>query len=172
MVAKAKSSVEGQRVAVGYVRVSTEVQAREGQSLEAQEERLKQWAAVNGYAMLTVYRDEGLSGKRADNRPGLQAALSAVCANRGVLVTYSLSRLARSTRDAILIAERLEKAGAELASLSEKIDTTSASGRAFFKIMAVMAELEREQTSERTKLVLSHRKAKGLRSALRVRPGG
>jgi hypothetical protein len=108
MVAKAKSSVEGQRVAVGYVRVSTEVQAREGQSLEAQEERLKQWAAVNGYAMLTVYRDEGLSGKRADNRPGLQAALSAVCANRGVLVTYSLSRLARSTRDAILIAERLE----------------------------------------------------------------
>jgi site-specific DNA recombinase len=149
------------RTAVGYVRVSTAYQVEDGVSLDAQEERLRSWAAANGYDLVAVYRDEGVSGKRADNRPGLQRALSEACKSKGVLVTFSLSRLARSTRDAIDIAERLEKCGAELASLSERIDTTSASGRAFFRIMAVIAEFERDQTSERTKMALSHIRKSG-----------
>ena len=70
--------------------------------------------------------DAGISGKRADNRPGLIAALDSACQARGVLVVYSLSRLARSVRDTLDIAERLERAGADLVSLSEQIDTTSA----------------------------------------------
>lgn len=59
-----------------------------------------------------VYADEGVSGKRADNRPGLQAALAEACGAKGVLVAYDLRRLGRSTRDAIDIADRLRRAGA------------------------------------------------------------
>ena len=111
-----------------YLRVSTAGQVAEGVSLEAQEARARKWAEANGYIVAGVHCDAGISGKRAGNRPGLQSALTEVCRNKGALVVYSLSRLARSTKDAITIAERLEKAGADLVSLSEKIDTTSAAG--------------------------------------------
>jgi DNA invertase Pin-like site-specific DNA recombinase len=107
--------------------------------------------------------DAGISGKRSDNRPALQAALDDVCRLRGVLVVYSLSRLARSTRDTLAIAERLEKAGADLVSLSEKIDTTSAAGKMIFRLLAVLAEFERDVISERTTGAMRHKKSKGER---------
>src|SRR4051812_9422716 len=116
-------------IAVGYCRVSTEDQAVEGVSLEAQAARIRAWCAANGVELAGSYTDAGLSGKRADNRVALQMALEVVCQARGVLVVYSLSRLARSTRDTLAIADRLERAGADLVSLSEKIDTTSAAGK-------------------------------------------
>jgi DNA invertase Pin-like site-specific DNA recombinase len=152
-----------QLTAIGYVRVSTEGQATEGVSLEAQQAKISAWCEANGYTLAAVHVDAGLSGSRADNRPQLQAALDAVCRSGGVLVVYSLSRLARSTADTLAISERLERAGADLASLSERIDTTSAAGRMVFRMLAVLAEFERDQISERTKAALSHKKAKGER---------
>lgn len=80
-----------------------------------------------------------------------------------VLIVYSLSRLARSTKDAISIAERLEKAGSDLVSLTERIDTTSAAGKMMFRMLAVLAEFERDLVSERTKAVLADKSAKGER---------
>jgi len=77
-------------------------------------------------------------------------------------VVYSLSRLSRSTKDTLQIAEKLDKAGADLVSLSEQIDTTSASGKMVFRLMAVLNEFERDQISERTSAALQHKKAKGL----------
>ena len=77
-----------------------------------------------------------------------------------MLVVYSLSRLARSTRDTLMIAERLDKAGADLVSLSEKIDTTSASGKMMFRLLAVLAEFERDQISERTTSAMRHKQSK------------
>ena len=59
------------------------------------------------------------------------------------------------------IAERLEKAGADLVSLTEKIDTTSAAGKMVFRMLAVMAEFERDLVSERTRAAMSHKKSKG-----------
>lgn len=149
------------RVAVGYIRVSTERQASEGVSLEAQESRIRAWAAAQGLEVDRVHVDAGLSGKRADNRPGLQAALADVCKRRGVLVVYSLSRVARSTRDALAIAERLEKSGADLASLTESIDTTSAAGKMVFRMLAVLAEFERDLISERTTSAMDHLRRQG-----------
>lgn len=148
--------------AIGYVRVSTEGQAAEGVSLEAQEARIRAWCLVNGYALASVHIDAGLSGSKA-NRPALQAALEAACRDHAALVVYSLSRLARSTRDTLNISERLEKAGADLVSLSEKIDTTSAAGKMVFRMLAVLAEFERDQISERTSSAMRHMKAQGRR---------
>lgn len=147
--------------AIGYIRVSTEGQAEDGVSLDAQEAKIRAWAELNDAELLAVHCDAGLSGCRADNRPGLQAALDAACREGAALVVYSLSRLARSTEDAIGISKRLDKAGADLVSLSEKIDTTSATGKMIFRLLAVLAEFERDQVAERTAAALAHKKAKG-----------
>jgi DNA invertase Pin-like site-specific DNA recombinase len=126
-------------------------------SLDAQRARIAAWVQGQGLAswVPVIYADEGISGKRADNRPGLKAALADVCGEAGVLVVYSLSRMARSVRDTLAIAERLEKAGADLVSLSESIDTTSATGKMVFRLLAVLAEFERDLISERTKGALA-----------------
>ncbi len=57
--------------------------------------------------------------------------------------------------------EQLDKKGADLVSLTEKIDTTTAAGRMVFKMLAVLADFERDQIGERTKLALAHKKAVG-----------
>ena len=151
--------------AIGYVRVSTSSQAIDGVSLDAQREKIEAWCASNGYRLVEVFSDGGVSGKRADNRPGLQRALKAVCAKRGAaLVVYSLSRLARSTKDAISIGERLDKAGADLVSLSEQIDTTTAAGKMVFRMLAVFSEFERDLVSERTTAALAAKRANGERT--------
>ncbi len=156
------------RAAIGYVRVSTAEQAAEGVSMEAQRARIQAWADANGYQLVGVHTDAGLSGKRADNRPGLHAALEDACRRKAALVVYSLSRLARSTRDTLQMAERLDKAGADLVSLSERIDTTSAAGRMIFRLLAVLAEFERDLASERTAAALAHKRQRGEKTGGRV----
>jgi site-specific DNA recombinase len=147
-----------------YVRVSTALQAKEGISMDAQEAKARAWAEANGYEVAAVFTDAGISGKRMKNRPGLQAALAAATSNRGsALISYSLSRIARSLPDALHISERLEKAGADLVSLTERIDTSSASGKMIFRILAVLAEFERDITSERIKETAKHKKSRGER---------
>ena len=148
--------------AVAYLRVSTADQATEGVSLDAQEAKIKAWCLLNDFTLQGVFVDAGISGKSADNRPELQAALTA-CSKGGALVVYSLSRLARSTQDTLAIADRLQKKDVDLVSLSEKIDTTSASGKMVFRMMAVLSEFERDQVAERTTVAMAHKKSLGER---------
>lgn len=146
--------------AIGYVRVSTADQADFGVSLEAQTERIRGWCLTNGYEVGEILVDRGLSGGRCDNRPALQEALRTV--SRGdSLVVYSLSRLARSTRDTLRIAEDLERRGADLVSLSERIDTTSSTGKMVFRMLAVLSEFERDVISERTSMAMKHLRKSG-----------
>jgi site-specific DNA recombinase len=146
--------------AIGYIRVSTEQQADEGVSLAAQKAKIEAWCLVNGYELAEVYTDAGISGSKMDKRQGLKDALTAV--KKGdALVVYSLSRLARSTKDTLVIAEQLEAKKADLVSLSEKLDTTTAAGRMMFKMLAVLADFERDLVAERTKSALGHKKASG-----------
>ena len=147
--------------AIGYIRVSTDGQAQDGVSLDAQRSKIEAWCSLNDYELAAVHVDAGISGKNC-NRPGLQDAL-ADCRKGSALVVYSLSRLSRSVRDTMDIGDKLAKVGADLVSLSEKIDTTSASGKMVFRLLAVMNEFERDQISERTKSALQHKKAKGER---------
>jgi site-specific DNA recombinase len=151
------------RKAVAYIRVSTELQASEGVSLEAQRAKIAAWCLLNDYELSDTFTDEGISGSRMANRPGLLKAIEHACKTSSALVVYSLSRLSRSTKDTLELGEKLEKSGADLVSLSEKIDTTSAAGKMVFRMLAVLAEFERDQISERTKLGLRHKKAKGER---------
>ncbi len=149
------------KVAIGYIRVSTPGQADEGISLDAQRAKLYAWALLNDYELLAVLEDAGISGKRADNRPGLQEALDLACQHQAPLVVYSLSRMARSTRDALEILDRLRECGADLVSITEQLDTTTAAGKMVFRLLAVLAEFERDLVSERTKAAMAHLKAQG-----------
>lgn len=151
------------RIAVGYVRVSTEGQAVDGVSLAEQRERITAYCRAHGYQLVRIEADEGVSGKRADNRPALERALRGVCQGKGVLVVVKLDRLARSTRDAIDLVERINGCGADLASITEQIDTASAQGRFVFRLFASLGELEREQIVERTRSALNHKRRRGER---------
>jgi DNA invertase Pin-like site-specific DNA recombinase len=146
--------------ATGYVRVSLDSQARDGVSLEAQKDRIRRWAEDHGYQLQDIVEDAGISGKAMANRPGLQEVLSRV--RRGdAVVVYSLSRLARSTKDTISMAEDLDRRGVDLVSLTESLDTTTAAGKMLFRLLAVLGEFERDLVSERTSLALRHLQRQG-----------
>lgn len=153
--------------AIAYLRVSTEQQVENGVSLDTQLAKIKLWCELNNYELASIHQDAGMSGAKMAERPGLLAAL-AETGKHDALVVYSLSRLARSTWDTLTIADRLAKAGADLVSLSERIETTSAAGKMIFRILAVLAEFERDQISERTKAALSHKRALGQRISGRL----
>ena len=146
--------------AIGYIRVSTEQQADEGVSLAAQRAKITAWCVLNDYELVAIYEDVGISGKTVSKRPQLQAALSEM--KKGMaLVVYSLSRLARSTKNCIEIADELKATGSDLVSLTEKIDTSSAMGEFFFTLIAALGQMERKVIGERTKAALAHKKANG-----------
>jgi site-specific DNA recombinase len=141
--------------AYGYCRIS--VANDEGVSLAHQQDRIRAWAIANGHELIQIYTEVRSAG-RADNRPQLQKAMAAVCKEKenGIICCYSLSRFSRSVRDTLALAEQLERAGANLASLSESLDTSNAMGRMFFKLASVMNEFERDQLRERTTNAMSH----------------
>jgi site-specific DNA recombinase len=143
--------------AIGYIRVSTMAQVTEGVSLQAQRAKIEAWCLINDYELTALYADEGISGTKSD-RDGITSALEDVTAG-SALVVASLSRLTRSTKDMIIFAETLAKRGADLISLTEKIDTTTAAGKMVFRMMGVLNEFERDQVSERTKAALAYKKS-------------
>ncbi len=137
------------------VAIGTEQQANEGVSLEAQEAKIQAWCTANGYELVQVYVDAGISGKTTQNRPELAKTRKAI--KKGMaLVTYSLSRLARSTKDLLEISEEVSKKKADLVSGTEKIDTTTPMGEMMFTLMTGMAQLERRMIAERTATALLH----------------
>jgi DNA invertase Pin-like site-specific DNA recombinase len=156
--------------AFGYCRVSTTEQQDEGVSLLHQQERIGAWAKANGHELAGMYV-EARSGGRADNRPELRKAVAAAGREGGILVVYSLSRFSRSVRDTLSLADQLEKSGANLASLSESLDTSSAVGKMFFRLMSVLAEFERDQLRERTTNAMSHLRQHNKRISYKIPMG-
>ena len=137
-------------------------------SAEAQLEQGRKYCKFHDCEIIGEFADEFISGKSIDNRPAFRKAMDLVCKEKSILVVYSLSRFARSTKDAIVQAERIEKAKANLVSLSQKIDTTSPTGRFLFRILAAVNELEREQISQRTSDAMKSYQRSGRRMSNRV----
>lgn len=149
--------------AVIYARFSPRPCPDACDSVEKQLERCLAYCASHGYAVLAECHDKDLSGGRADNRPGLQEAVVLACRHKAVLVVSALSRLARCTRDAIDLAERLSAAGADLAVIQESVNTRSPMGRFIFTLFSALAQLEREQIAERTSSAMLRHQAQGRR---------
>ena len=108
-----------------YARFSPRPDAEDCDIVEKQRDRCRSYCKAHGYDVIGEKDDEDMSGGRADNRPGLQAAIGLACKHKAVLVVYKLDRLARNTRDALEVLERLQKSKADLASLVEQINSRS-----------------------------------------------
>lgn len=132
---------------IGYVRVSTTIQ-----HTERQDDRLLEAGVEKIFS-------EKISGKDT-NRPQLKAMLEFVSEGDVVYVT-EISRLARSTIDLYDIASKIREKNAELKSLKEEIDLSSATGKLTFGIMAVIAEFERNLIKERQAEGIAAAKARG-----------
>lgn len=135
-----------------YIRVSTEDQAREGYSLDAQLERLRAYCSSQGWSVAGVYADDGYSAKDT-KRPELQRLLQDVDAGKcDVVLVYKLDRFTRSVRDLHDLLEHLDSRRVGFKSATEVFDTTSAMGRLFITIVAAMAQWERETIGERSRM--------------------
>ena len=147
---------------VAYLRVSTESQAEHGVSLAAQRRRVEAYADLYGLELVDVIEDGGASAKNLDRR-GLAQALALL--DRGDvsgLLVAKLDRLTRSVRDLGHLVERyFHSDGAALLSVSEQIDTRSASGRLVLNVLTSVAQWEREATAERTSAALAHKARQG-----------
>ena len=135
-----------------YCRVSTEDQAREGYSLPEQQEKLKDLCKFRDYNIYNIYEDAGISAKDMDHRPSFQKMLDDVKnGNINVIVAYKLDRLTRSVRDLEVLISELEKYDCSLECAMDDINTSTANGRFFVRMLTVLSQLEIERVSERTK---------------------
>ena len=142
--------------AVIYARVSTEQQS-EG-SIEEQIRRCKQYCELKGYTVVAEYTDVG-SGMKTD-RPQFEIMMSNMN-EWDICVAYKLDRFHRSSGNASAWAADLNNQGKNFAAIDIDIDTSSATGLFIFRLMTSLAQLEVEQTRERTKMGLKAVKRQG-----------
>ena len=151
-------------VAIGYVRVSTDRQAEQGVSLEAQEAKIRAMATVQGTELLDVIVDGGESAKSL-KRPGVERLLALVNSGRvQAVIIAKLDRLTRSVKDLSSLLELFEKRKVALISVAESLDTGSAAGRLVITIMGAVSQWEREAIGERTRDALRHKRSNGERT--------
>jgi site-specific DNA recombinase len=147
-----------------YFRVSTEEQAKEGFSIEAQRALLDRKCAEWNYTIIKTYNDEGYSAKNM-KRPALQQLIKdSESQIFDVVVYWRLDRLTRSSKDFHKLVEQLNTNKVGIKSATEQIDTTTAVGRFQLELSVSLAQLERETISERVTFVMEERNRKGLRN--------
>jgi site-specific DNA recombinase len=134
-----------------YIRVSTERQATEGHSLDAQRNELEKYCEANGWTVCPghVYVDAGVSGKNTD-RPAFQQMMQAAQDGRiGRIVATKLDRIARNLKDLLNTVDELKACNCALVVKKEQFDTSTAQGMFVLQMLGAVSELERSMISER-----------------------
>ncbi len=142
-----------------YIRVSTEDQAREGFSLDAQHRRLEAYCRVRGWEIAGVYRDEGHSG-RSTARPAYKKMMEER-ENWDIVLVLKMDRIHRNSVNFTLMMDQLNTWGKEFISVQESFDTTTAMGRFVMDIMQRIAQLESEQIGERVRAGMEQKARNG-----------
>ena len=144
------------KVAGVYIRVSTEDQAREGFSLGEQEEKLLQLCKFKELEVYKVYKDAGISAKDMEHRPQFQEMLKDMKEGKiNYIVAYKLDRITRSVRDLEELISVLEQYNCFLLCDRDDVNTSTANGRFFVRMLTVLSQLEIEIVSERIKFGLN-----------------
>ena len=144
------------KIAGVYIRVSTEDQAREGFSLGEQEEKLLQLCNFKELEVYKVYKDAGISAKDMEHRPQFQEMLQEMKEGKiNYIVAYKLDRITRSVRDLEELISVLEQYNCFLLCDRDDVNTSTANGRFFVRMLTVLSQLEIEIVSERTKFGLN-----------------
>ena len=141
-----------------YARVSTEEQAMHGVSLDAQKERLNQYAKENDLTIVDVYVDEGISArKRYTKRPAFMKMLDDIKAKKvDVVLFIKLDRWFRNIADYYEVQAILDQHKVQWIATDEDYDTTTANGRLALNIKLAIAQDEADRTSERIKFVFKN----------------
>jgi len=148
---------ESTRVAV-YLRVSTLDQDPESQGRE-----VRAFVAGRGWELIETYQDLGISGAKA-RRPALDRLLKDAWRGRfQAVVVWDLSRMARSTLNALQLLQEFQDMKVRLVAVKQTFDTDTPLGRAFFTLAAMFAELEREILIERVRAGMARARAEGKR---------
>lgn len=155
---KIKRIDDGIRRAALYARVSTEEQAMHGVSLDAQKERLTQYAKENGLTVVDLYVDEGISArKRYTARPAFMRMLEDVRSGRiDIIIFIKLDRWFRNIADYYEVQAILDRHKVQWLTTEEEYDTTTANGRLALNIKLAIAQDESDRTSERIKFVFQN----------------
>ena len=153
--------MEISKVAI-YARVSTEEQAKEGFSIAAQLQTLRQYAQIYNWEVVDEYVDEGISGKSVKGRPEMKRLIKDV-EHEGfdAVIVWKISRLSRNMLETLMILDKFEKYNVKFISYSENFDTSSPIGRLVLQIMASIAEMERNTLAENVKLGMKQRALEG-----------
>jgi DNA invertase Pin-like site-specific DNA recombinase len=139
-----------------YARVSTKEQTVENQLID-----LRTFCKAMGVEVVKEFVDEGISGAK-DRRPALDEMMHLVRTRRlKTIVVWKLDRFARSARHLINTLEEFRVLGADFLSYQEGINTSTASGRMFYGMIAIMAEFEREVIRERVLAGIQRAKVEG-----------
>lgn len=139
-----------------YIRVSTVRQAEEGFSLDAQTEHLTNYCKANGYIVYKIYADRGKSGKNT-NRPELQQMLSDMRDGKfNKILVMKLDRISRSVIDLENLINEMKEYNCNFESATEKLDTDSAMGMMFIRLLGIFAAFERDRKSERVNETFSY----------------
>lgn len=134
-----------------YKRVSTDDQAREGHSLDEQENIMRKFCEIQGYKVYKVYSDEGFSGKETTKRKQFNKMMSDMKAHKfKKIIALKLDRITRDLYDFVSFTRTTDKYNCGFEFVLEKFDTTSPSGRMILNILGVFAQFEREMIRERT----------------------
>lgn len=139
--------------AVGYIRVSTDMQAELGYSLENQEYEIKNYVESKHMTLVHIYQEEkGASDKNIEGRPQFQQMLSDIAKNRDIdyVVVYNMSRFARNAANALTTLQKLKSYNVSLYVIKEGIDSTTKMGETMFSFASIFADLERDSIRENT----------------------
>lgn len=146
-----------------YDRVSTDLQAISGLSLDTQKELLTEYAVSHGYDIVDYYADEGLTArKKLQNRKDFQRLLNDVRQDKiDLILVTKLDRWFRNVRDYHNTQAILEEHHCNWKTILEDYDTSTADGQLKINIMLAVAQNESDRTSERIKVVFEHKRRKG-----------
>lgn len=141
-----------------YIRVSTDAQAEEGYSIDAQKEQLAAYCVSKGIKNYEFYIDGGWSGSNI-NRPEIQRLIKD--SQEGKIshcIVYKLDRLSRSQKDTLyLIEDVFIPNNVSFVSLNETLDTSTPMGKLMIGILSAFAQLERENIRLRTRMGMKER---------------
>lgn len=135
--------------ACGYVRVSTAMQAEEGESLATQRKQIEDFVKQKDWILTKIYADEGATATKVEYRVQFQQMIAdAKAGHFKVIIFYKLSRFARNARDYQNYVFELKKYGVDLISIKENIDPSTPTGKMIAGMLALFAEWEHEAIRE------------------------
>jgi len=145
------------KIAVGYARVSTEEQAKEGVSIDAQIEAIRSYCRREGIELIDIYKDEGISGTSMEFRPGIQDVMTAISSRRVThVIAAALDRIGRDLEHLDAFRKLCDRRKVRLVTLNASTDYSTTTGRAMFGIEAVMSRMYRDQVADKTKAALRY----------------